>query len=290
MQKVKISKRVGRQLYRSSPTILTVVASIGVVTTTITAVRATPKAIKMLKEAESEKGENLTKLEIIRAAGPTYIPSVLLGVSTIACIFGANTLNQKKQASLMSAYAMLNESYKQYRKAAKTVYGEDADDKIHAEMAKDALVSTYDWGYQVYNMDMDSDSERLLFYDLASKKYFRTTMAAVLNAQYHVNRNLSIRGDCSLNEYLSFLGLDEVEGGDTIGWDICYMIERSYERWAVDEILLTIMDHPLTEADFVIEGFILKMEFFLHMSGNQANNLIFQVAENTAEALLGLIL
>lgn len=198
---------------------------------TITAVRATPKAIKMLKEAESEKGENLTKLEIIRAAGPTYIPSVLLGVSTIACIFGANTLNQKKQASLMSAYAMLNESYKQYRKAAKTVYGEDADDKIHAEMAKDALVSTYDWGYQVYNMDMDSDSERLLFYDLASKKYFRTTMAAVLNAQYHVNRNLSIRGDCSLNEYLSFLGLDEVEGGDTIGWDICYMIEEMDCYW-----------------------------------------------------------
>lgn len=35
----------------------------------------------------------------------------------------------------MSAYVMLNESYKQYRKSAKTVYGEDADDKIHAEMA-----------------------------------------------------------------------------------------------------------------------------------------------------------
>lgn len=55
MQKVKISKRVGRQLYRSSPTILTVVASVGVVTTTIMAVRATPKAIKILKEAELEK-------------------------------------------------------------------------------------------------------------------------------------------------------------------------------------------------------------------------------------------
>ena len=126
---------------------------------------------------------------------------------------------------------MLNESYKQYRKAAKTVYGEDADDKIHAEMAKDAMVSTYDWGYQVYNMDMDSDSERLLFYDLASKKYFRTTMAAVLNAQYHVNRNLSVRGVCPLNEYLSFLGLDEVDGGDVIGWDICYMIEEMDCYW-----------------------------------------------------------
>ena len=231
MQKAKISKRVGRQLYRSSPTILTVVASVGVILTTITAVRATPKAVKLLKEAELEKGENLTKVEIIRVAGPSYIPSALLGISTIVCIFGANALNQKKQASLMSAYVMLNESYKQYRKSAKIVYGEDADDKIHVEMAKDAMVATYDWGYQVYNMDMDSESERLLFYDLSSKKYFRTTMAAVLNAQYHVNRNLAIRGDCSLNEYLSFLGVEGIDGGDDLGWDISYMVEEMDCYW-----------------------------------------------------------
>lgn len=229
MQKAKISKRVGRQLYRSSPTILTVVASVGVIVTTITAVRATPKAVKLLKEAELEKGENLTKVEIIRVAGPSYIPSALLGISTIVCIFGANALNQKKQASLMSAYVMLNESYKQYRKSAKIVYGEDADDKIHVEMAKDAMVATYDWGYQVYNMD--SESERLLFYDLSSKKYFRTTMAAVLNAQYHVNRNLAIRGDCSLNEYLSFLGVEGIDGGDDLGWDISYMVEEMDCYW-----------------------------------------------------------
>lgn len=231
MQKAKISKRVGRQLYRSSPTILTVVASVGVIVTTITAVRATPKAVKLLKEAELEKGENLTKVEIIRVAGPSYIPSALLGISTIVCIFGANALNQKKQASLMSAYVMLNESYKKYRKSAKIVYGEDADDKIHVEMAKDAMVATYDWGYQVYNMDMDSESERLLFYDLSSKKYFRTTMAAVLNAQYHVNRNLAIRGDCSLNEYLSFLGVEGIDGGDDLGWDISYMVEEMDCYW-----------------------------------------------------------
>ena len=231
MQKAKISKRVGRQLYRSSPTILTVVASVGVIVTTITAVRATPKAVKLLKEAELEKGENLTKVEIIRVAGPSYIPSALLGISTIVCIFGANALNQKKQASLMSAYVMLNESYKQYRKSAKIVYGEDADDKIHVEMAKDAMVATYDWGYQVYNMDMDSESERLLFYDFSSKKYFRTTMAAVLNAQYHVNRNLAIRGDCSLNEYLSFLGVEGIDGGDDLGWDISYIVEEMDCYW-----------------------------------------------------------
>ena len=188
------------------------------------------QAIKLLKEAELEKGENLTKLEIVRVAGPTYIPSVLLGVSTIACIFGANALNQKKQASLMSAYVMLNESYKQYRKSAKTVTERmrminpcGNGERCHGVFLR--------LGYQVYNMDMDSESERLLFYDLASKKYFRTTMAAVLNAQYHVNRNLSIKGDCSLNEYLSFLGVEGIDGGDELGWDISYMIEEMDCYW-----------------------------------------------------------
>lgn len=56
MQKVKILKRVGRQLYRSSPTILTVVASIGVIATTITAVQATPKAISEVSQDSLRRG------------------------------------------------------------------------------------------------------------------------------------------------------------------------------------------------------------------------------------------
>lgn len=231
--------------YQSSPTILAVAASVGVITTAVLAVRATPKAIVLLKEAESDKGSELTKVEVMRTAGPVYIPAVLIGASTIACIIGANVLNQRKQASLMSAYAMLNESYKQYRQAAKNVYGEDADDCIHAEMAKDAMVHSCDWGYQVYNMNMDPESERLLFYDLTSKRYFQTTMAAVLNAQYHVNRNLSVKGDCSLNEYLSFLGLDGVEKGNELGWDISYMVEEMDCYWLDFDNYKTTMEDGL---------------------------------------------
>lgn len=221
MRKVKISK----------PAILAALASMGVIVTTGMTVQSTIKAINLLKEAKKDKGEELSKVEIVKAVIPAYIPTVIIGVSTIVCIVGSNVLNQKKQASLISAYTMLNESYKQYRNSAKAVYGEDADDKIHAEMAKDALVSTCDWGYQIYNMDMDSNSEKLLFYDLTSGKYFRTTISAVLNAQYHINRNLALRGDCSLNEYLSFLGLEEVDGGDVIGWDITYLVEEMGLYW-----------------------------------------------------------
>lgn len=220
------------KIRHSSPIILTCLSVIGVVGTTVMAVRATPKALRLIKAKKDElETDKLTPVELVQATWQCYIPSALMGASTIACIIGIGAMDRRNQAALSSAYAMLNESYKQYRQAAKKVYGEEADNKIHAEMAKDAYVHTSDWGYQVYNMDMDPNSDRLLFYDLASKKYFNTTMAAVLNAQYHVNRNLSIRGDCSLNEYLSFLGLDGIANGDEIGWDISYMIEEMDCYW-----------------------------------------------------------
>lgn len=219
-------------LRRSSPTILTALGIVGVVGTAVMAVRATPKALRLIKAKKDElETDKLTPIELVQTTWQCYIPSALIGVGTITCIIGISVMDKRNQAALTSAYAMLNESYKQYRQAAKKVYGEDADDKIHAEMAKDAYVHTSDWGYQIYNMDMDPNGEQLLFYDLASKKYFNTTMAAVLNAQYHVNRNLSVRGDCSLNEYLSFLGLDGVDNGDKIGWDISYMVEEMDCYW-----------------------------------------------------------
>ena len=233
-------------LRRSSPTILTVLGIAGVVGTTVMAIKATPKAMKLIKAKKDELNtDKLTPTELVQTTWKCYIPSALIGAGTIVCIIGIGVMDKRNQAALTSAYAMLNESYKQYRQAAKKVYGEDADNKIHAEMAKDARVASYEWGYQVYNMDMDPASEQLLFYDLTSKKYFTTTMAAVLNAQYHVNRNLSLRGDCSLNEYLSFLGVDGVDKGDEVGWDISYMVEELESYWLDFDNYKTILEDGL---------------------------------------------
>lgn len=220
------------KLRHSFPIVLTCLSMAGVVGTAVTAVRATPKALRLIKAKKDElKTDKLTPVELVRTTWQCYIPSALIGTGTIVCIVGIGVMDRRNQAALTSAYAMLNKSYKEYRQAVRKVYGEDADEKIHAEIAKDAYVNTSVWGYQVYNVDMDPESERLLFYDLASKKYFSTTMAAVLNAQYHVNRNLSIKGDCSLNEYLSFLGVEGVAKGNEIGWDINYMVEEMDCYW-----------------------------------------------------------
>lgn len=72
MEKANVIQRVfyrsAAYLKRHSPTILTFVGAAGVVVTVVMSAKATPKAMKLLEEAEKKKGEELDKLETIRAA------------------------------------------------------------------------------------------------------------------------------------------------------------------------------------------------------------------------------
>ena len=153
---------------KNSATILTCVGAVGVVVTSVLAVKATPKAMELLKEAEQEKGEKLTKKETVIVAGPSYIPAAVAGASTIACIFGANVLNKRKQAAITSAYAMLDNTYKEYKKKVVELYGADTDEEIRTEIAKDK----YDSGITV-------SEDTLIFYDEFSGQYFESTLREV---------------------------------------------------------------------------------------------------------------
>lgn len=66
-------------------------------------------------------------------------------------------------------------------------------------------------------------------------------MAAVLNAQYHVNRNLCLRGDTTVNKFYEFLGIDEIDCGDEIGWSIEELTEGGIQ-WLDFDNSQTVMD------------------------------------------------
>ena len=207
---------------RHGATILTYAGGVGVVLTAVTAVKATPKAIRLLEEAEREKGEELTKWETIRVAGPKYIPSILIGASTVVCIFGANVLNKRHQAALVSAYTMLDSSYKEYRQKLKELYGEEAHEEIMnaiaIEKAEDMYIRNV---YMCGTCDLTSDdscSDPVVFYDEHSGRFFESTIEQVLQAEYHLNRNYILRGYSFLNEFYEFLGIEETEYGSVLGW------------------------------------------------------------------------
>lgn len=206
---------------RNGSTILTCIGGVGVVTTSVMAVKATPKALALLEEAKEEKGDDLTKLEIVKVAGPSYIPAVIAGTATIACIFGANMLNKRQQASLMSAYALLDSSYKEYKDKVVEVYGEEADSKIKEEIAKDKYEET----------DISVEDGKQLFFDTFSGRYFESTMIDVQNAEYFLNRDLSMRDWATVNEWYGYLDIPEIDGGDDLGWSTGMNFDYYWQSW-----------------------------------------------------------
>lgn len=220
---------------RNASTILTTLGGAGVIATTVIAVKATPKALRAIDKATTEKGEDLTVFETVRVAGPAYIPAVVTGVGTLTCIFGANVLNQRKQASLVSAYALLDNSYKEYRKKVNELYGEDADLRVKEEIAKDR--------YEESGIEVNDNT--LLYYDSFSGRYFESTSENVLRAVYELNKLIVEEGCACLNEFYDMLDIPGIDGGDDIGWSSGAMADMYWAYWLDFYVEKTVMDDGL---------------------------------------------
>ena len=223
-------------LKKNSSTILTVAAVAGVITTSVLSAKAAIKASRVLAHKEEEKGEKLTFEETISSVWTIYIPPVIAGMSTIACVFGANILNKRQQASLASAYALIENSYREYKAKLKEIYGEEAHnnivDAIAAEKHEDVHISSGGLTSE-YTQEIESDTEPRLFYDEYSGRYFESTIEKVLLAEYHLNRNYILRGFARLNDFYEFLGLEQTDYDEAVGWDICseiYWIDFNHRK------------------------------------------------------------
>lgn len=237
-------------LRRNSSTILTCVGAVGVVATAVMAVKATPKAMNLVNKAKKEKGDDLTKMELVKVAGPSYIPTVITGAATIACIFGSNIISKHQQATLMSAYALLDNSYKEYKKKVDELYGEEAGQKVREEIAKDK--------YTGDGVLLDDTKE--LFYDFYSGRYFESTMEDVLKAEYEVNRELYTKGYVCVNEFYECLGIGGRPEYDELGWT-CGQLESMYwHTWIEFEHTETIIDEDDDRAGLVCTIVYMPLE------------------------------
>lgn len=213
----KLLRRTKLFLNRNGSTILTCVGGVGVIATSVMAVKATPKALMLLEEAKKEKGEELTKVEVIKAAGPVYIPAIVTGAATIACIFGANVLNKRNQAALMSAYALLDSSYKEFKEKV----GEETVVKVKEEIAKDRFKEA----------DVDLESDDPLFYDEFSGRYFNAPMEKVIKAEYEINKKISLWGGAEVNEFYDWLDIPPIDVGKNMGWSTGGLMADTWKDW-----------------------------------------------------------
>lgn len=219
---------------KNASTILTCIGAGGMIATVILAVKATPRAIDNILTAQTSKGEEmlrgnregtviqakdgsyelpkLTHMETVQACWKDYIPTAAVGIGSLACIFGANVLSRRQQAALMSAYAVLDSAFQSYRGKVNDIFGKGADAVVMREVERE----------QEYRRDDDVPPWDVAqtFYLEGYPRFFERTMEQVKDAEYHINRNLILRGDVTFNEFLDFLGLEKVAGGDKIGWNL----------------------------------------------------------------------
>ena len=234
-------------LKRASPTILSCIAAIGTVATAVLAVKATPKAIEYIQMNTGYNHDGVmevpSKEEIVKATWKNYIPAVAVGLGTIVCILSANGLNRKQQATITSAYVLLENAYKEYKNKLKDIYGEETDTEVRKAVAKDN-----------YTGDPDVTDGKLLFYDEYSNQYFERTMEEVIDAEYHLNREFILEGDVKLNKFYELLGLPGTELGAVVGWDSESAAAFFGYQWIDFEHDLVVMDDGL-------ECYIVHMPF-----------------------------
>ena len=238
-------------LKQASPTILTILGAVGVVGTAALAVRVTPEAYRAIRRKEIEVNEkelhpeddrNLTIKETIKVAWKFYIPAASVGLATILCIFGANGLSRRQQASLASAYALIDQAYKEYKTKAKELCGDDVDQEIRKAIVKQRL--------EVDQNDLNLTDGKLLFFDELSGRYLERTMAEVLDAEYHLNRLFITEGSVKLNDFYDLLDLPKTEVGAIVGWDADSAAAFYGYQW-ID------FEHDLVEMEDGLECYIL---------------------------------
>jgi len=192
------------------PLILTCLSAIGTAAAAVLAACETPIALQKVADAEKKKDAALTKKEIVTAAAPSYIPAIAVGLSAIGCVFGANHLNWRQQASLASAYALLDILYKEYKDKVVRIIGDEADRTVEKAIELD-----HEPGRAPVLWD-----EPQTFYEEHYGKFFERTMEEVFTAEYCLNRNFAIRGYVTINDFYDLLKLPHIEDGDKIGWSL----------------------------------------------------------------------
>ena len=203
-------------LGKHSPEILTGIGISGLLTTTVLAVRATPKALELIKDEEHRQNNSLTSLEKVKVAWKPYIPAGTLAIASTACIIGASSINYKRNAALATAYTISERTLLRYRDKVIETLGEKKEKTIKEAVSQDAINNNKPSD----NTIILSSKGNTLFMDSISGRYFRSDIDTIKKAINKLNRELTYQQYISLNEYYGEIGLPSIKDGGLIGWNL----------------------------------------------------------------------
>lgn len=212
----KLLKNVKTVVSKHSPEILTGIGIAGMITTTVLAVRATPKVLRLMEDAEYDKGDRLTAGEKVKVAWKPYVPAAVTGVVSTACLIGASSVNAKRNAALATAYQLSRTALTEYKEKVIETIGEKKEKAVKEKIAKDKIEKNPVDKTEV----IITEKGNTLCYDAISGRYFKSDIERIKKVINELNKRMLSEMYISLNEFYSELGLDNTRLGDELGWNI----------------------------------------------------------------------
>lgn len=249
--------RGGLILSKISPELLTGVGVVGVVASIVMASEAGRKVDGVLDEYREEfekihevkkivdtaadpersgysdedyqKDLAITYVQRIVAIGKLYLPTIVVGGISIACILGGHKILSKRNAAIMAAYKALDTAYKAYRQRVSKELGEgkgrDLRYGIQHETIEEKVVNAAGkeevTAKDIEDYDPRMESPYAVFFDEQSPQYKRDVSLNefyLRSMQNYCNDILVTRGHVFLNEVYSWLGLPHTQTGAITGW------------------------------------------------------------------------
>lgn len=225
---------IKRATIKHSPEILTGIGIVGMVSTTIMAVQATPKALilieeekraqnaKLLEEAKENNWDKVPKVtalkpvDVIKTTWKCYLPATITGFISIACIVGASKVHLKRNAALAAVYTLSESTLKTYRNKVVDTIGEKKEAVIREAVSKEKMDNTPVQSREV----ILTEKGNTLCFDAVSGRYFKSDIDKIKKAENELNHRLISEMYISLNEFYSEINLPTVIIGDNIGWNV----------------------------------------------------------------------
>ena len=129
----KLFKNTRNSIVKHSPEILTGIGIASLLSTTVLAVRATPKVLTLIEDEKNRQNDEATReaiknnqetcayitklkpLDIVKTCWKPYIPAASTALFGTACIIGAVSIRNKRSAALATSYAIAERSLTRYR-------------------------------------------------------------------------------------------------------------------------------------------------------------------------------
>ena len=232
-----LMKKMQTSVSKRSPEILLGFGIASMVATTILAVRATPKALALLEEEKlrkyrAEEDEKLTVVETVKTAWKPYIPATIMGITSIACLIGSNSVSAKRTAAFAAAYRISETAFSEYKAKVVETIGEKKEQLVKDKVAEERIAQNPVSKSEI----IITNNGSTLCFDPISSRYFKSSIEKIKRAENELNKRMlhDISGYVSLNEFYDELDLEHIGPGDDLGWNVNTLIDMGFSSQIAD--------------------------------------------------------